>query len=78
MSKNTRTYTDHDWVAWWFCAGCGKHSFKNRKDCKDQAKRIFPDKKMRLYKCKDTGEWHMTSYGSLKAEAWREYESKRS
>jgi ribosomal protein L37E len=75
------TSSDKPGVVSWKCRACGKVSYHSRKDAKTFARTNFQDRRMRYYQCRldDPGSaWHITSYGTTKTTAYREFQERDS
>lgn len=56
------------------CPVCGKQSYRSRKAAKAAARRLYPDRRRRVYRCDgESGEWHLTSQPAETTARWKDW-----
>jgi len=57
---------------------CGKLGYASRAIAKQNAARLHPGYRMRVYRCSDwAGLWHLTSQDAATVESWRDWHASR-
>ena len=55
------------------CPACGKRAYDTRTVAKRAAKALYPDRRMRAYRCRGAPWWHITSDDAARAAEQRAF-----